>query len=160
MVHSGTMSPSDACVVEHESRICRGPSRARVLVNKLSKDTIMYTNVNHASFTVSSVEKAVKFYVYSLGMKLIDISERDVAFTERVTGIPSASMRIAYVSVADFKIELIEYLTSRGEKLDTRTCNVGSAHICFNVDELDAMYAEMSTKGVKFISTLLPASIS
>ena len=112
----------------------------------------MYTNVNHASFTVSNVEKAAEFYVHSLGMKLIDISERDVAFSERVTGIPGASMRIAYVSAADFKIELIEYLTSRGEKLDTRTCNVGSPHICFNVDELETMYAEMSAKGVKFIS--------
>ena len=95
----------------------------------------MYTNVNHASFTVSSVEKAAEFYVRSLGMKLIDISEREVAFGERVTGIPGASMRIAYVSAADFKIELIEYLTSRGEKLNTRTCNIGSAHICFNVDD-------------------------
>ena len=62
-------------------------------------------------------------------------------------------MWIAYVSAADFKIELIEYLTSRGEKLDTRTCNIGSAHICFNVDALGAMYAEMSAKGVKFISS-------
>ncbi len=112
----------------------------------------MYTNVNHVSFTVSSVEKAVEFYVHSLGMKLMDVSKRDVAFSEKVTGIPGASLRIAYLSVADFKIELIEYLTSRGEKLDTRTCNIGSAHICFNVDELGTMFAEMSAKGVKFIS--------
>ncbi len=115
----------------------------------------MYTSVNHVSFTVSSVEKAVEFYVHSLGMKLIDISERGVAFSEKVTGIPGASLRIAYLTAADFKIELIEYLTSRGEKLDTRTCNIGSAHVCFNVDELDTMYAEMSAKGVKFMSSPL-----
>ena len=76
-------------------------------------------------------------------MTLIDVADRNGLYSETVTGIPGASMRIAYVQGADFKIELIEYLSPKGEKLDTRTCNVGSAHICFTVDELQDMYVEM-----------------
>ncbi|ETW99245.1 MAG: hypothetical protein ETSY1_15700 [Candidatus Entotheonella factor] len=112
----------------------------------------MYTSVNHTSFTVSDVDRSVTFYTDALGMKLLNISERDSEFSEQVTGIPGAHLKIAYVEAANYRIELIQYLAPAAEKIDTRTCNVGSAHVAFNVDDLQGMYEEMSGKGVKFIS--------
>lgn len=112
----------------------------------------MYTSVNHTSFTVSDLDRSIQFYTEALGMRLLSISERDVAFSEQVTGIPGAHLRIAYVEAAGYRIELIQYLAPPGEKIDTRTCNVGSAHIAFNVDNLQRMVDEMSATGVKFIS--------
>ncbi len=112
----------------------------------------MYTSVNHTSFTVSDVDRSVAFYTDALGMKLLNVSERDPEFSELVTGIPGAHLKIAYVEAANYRIELIQYLSPPAEKIDTRTCNVDSAHVAFNVDDLQGMYEEMSAKGVKFIS--------
>ncbi len=112
----------------------------------------MYTSVNHTSFTVSDVDRSVAFYTDALGMKLLNVSEREPAFSELVTGIPGAHLKIAYVEVVDYRIELIQYLAPTAEKIDTRTCNVGSAHVAFNVENLQGIYREMSAKGVKFIS--------
>jgi catechol 2,3-dioxygenase-like lactoylglutathione lyase family enzyme len=112
----------------------------------------MYTGVNHTSFTVSDLDRSVQFYTEALGMKLLNVSERDPAFSEKVTGIPGAHLRIAYVEAAGYCIELIQYLAPPAVKIDTRTCNVGSAHLAFNVDDLQGMYEEMSAKGVTFIS--------
>lgn len=112
----------------------------------------MYTSVNHTSFTVSDLDRSVAFYTEALGMQLLNVSERDPAFSEQVTGIPGAHLHIAYVEAANYRLELIQYLSPPGEKINTRTCNVGSAHVAFNVDDLQSMYEEMSAKGVTFVS--------
>jgi catechol 2,3-dioxygenase-like lactoylglutathione lyase family enzyme len=110
----------------------------------------MLKSVNHTSFTVSDAERSVKFYTELLGMKLISLEERPQEFCEKVTGIPGARMKIAYVEGAGYKIELIQYLSPPGEKLDTRNNNVGSAHLCYNVDNLMEMCRDLGSKGVRF----------
>jgi len=89
--------------------------------------------MNHASFTVSNIEKSIIFYRDILGLKLLDTGRRGVEFSEQVTGIKGADLKIAYFEVNNCRVELIEYLAPKGQKIDTATFNVGSAHICFNV---------------------------
>lgn len=112
----------------------------------------MILSVNHTSFTVSDVEKTVAFYRDVLGATMLNISERPPGFAGRVTGIEGAHLKIAYVQLGNHQIELIQYLWPPGEKLDVRTMNVGSAHICFNVENIHAMVEEMRGKGVAFKS--------
>ena len=85
-------------------------------------------------------------------MTLINVSERDPEFSAALTGIPGAHMRIAYLRVLDYQVELIQYLSPKCEKIDTRTCNVGSAHIAFNVTGLQSIYERLSAEGVHFVS--------
>jgi len=110
----------------------------------------MLKSVNHTSFTVSDVERSLKFYTELLGMEMISIADRPQDFCEKVSGIPGARMRIAYVRGADYNLELIQYLSPPGKKLDTTTNNVGSAHLCFVVDNLMEMYRDLSARGVHF----------
>lgn len=110
----------------------------------------MITNINHVSFTVSNIEKSIIFYRDILGLKLLDISTRGVEFSEQVTGIKGADLKIAYFEVNNCKVELIEYLAPKGQKIDTTTCNVGSAHICFNVDEFTSFVNNLRKNNVKF----------
>lgn len=110
----------------------------------------MITNLNHVSFTVSNIEKSIIFYRDILGLKLLDISTRGVEFSEQVTGIKGADLKIAYFEVNNCKVELIEYLAPKGQKIDTTTCNVGSAHICFNVDEFTSFVNNLRKNNVKF----------
>ena len=93
----------------------------------------MIAGVNHMSFTVSDLDASVKFYRDVLGLKVLDVSARDSKFSQKVTGIEKAKLRIAYLSGNNCSLELVQYLSPKGKKLDTATCNVGSAHICFNV---------------------------
>ena len=68
----------------------------------------MIVNVNHVSFTVSSLDQSLGFYKNILGLKLLDISGRDPRFCEKVTGIKGAKLKIAYLSTANCCIELIQ----------------------------------------------------
>lgn len=110
----------------------------------------MITNLNHASFTVSNLDKSIAFYRDILGLKLLDISTREVDFSQKVTGIKGANLKIAYLETRNCKVELIEYLCPKGQKIDTLTCNVGSAHICFNVDNFNQFVATLKKNNVKF----------
>jgi len=110
----------------------------------------MLKSVNHTSFTVSDLDRSIKFYTETLGMELISLAERPQEFCEKVTGIPGARMKIAYVKGADYNVELIQYLSPPGQKLDTRNNNIGSAHLCFTVENLMEMFHDLSSKGVRF----------
>jgi len=115
-------------------------------------------NVNHTSFTVSDLDRSISFYRNFLGLELISLTGRDPAFSEKVTGIPGANLKIAYLQAPGHRLELIQYLSPSGEKLDCRTNNIGSAHLAFNVDNLPALYADLKAKGVQFKSEPLEVS--
>jgi catechol 2,3-dioxygenase-like lactoylglutathione lyase family enzyme len=50
------------------------------------------------------------------------------------------------------RLELIQYFSPPGKKLDLQTNNVGCAHLAFTVDDLLKMYAKLKAKGVNFKS--------
>jgi catechol 2,3-dioxygenase-like lactoylglutathione lyase family enzyme len=109
----------------------------------------MILNMNHASFTVSDLDKSIVFYRDVLGLKHLDTSARDTEFSQDVTGIKGANLKIAYFEANNCRVELIEYLSPTGEKIDTATCNIGSAHICFNVDNFPIFVKKLKENNVK-----------
>jgi len=111
----------------------------------------MILSTNHTSFTVSDVERSVAFYRDLLGFRLLSLAERPQGFAEIATGIPGAHLKIAYLEApGGHRLELVQYLSPPGAKLDTRTNNVGSAHLALNVDDLRQVYQEFNAKGVRF----------
>jgi len=123
--------------------------------NVLKSDVINYnmiTSINHFSFTVSDVERSTNFYEKILGLRLMNLSERDLAFSEKVTGIKNAHLKIAYLSGNNCSVELIQYLSPPGEKIDTKTCNIGSSHICFNIKNFTEFINDLKNKNVFFIN--------
>jgi len=87
------------------------------------------TGISHTSFTVSDMDRSLAFYRDLLGMTLIMEIERQGAFIEQVVGFPGASLPIVGLKLrsgSDHVLELIEYRVPRGQRIDLRTCNVGS----------------------------------
>lgn len=119
----------------------------------------MILNINHMSFTVSDVERSVLFYRDVLGLELLDICGRDREFSESVTGVLGAQLKIAYLKAPNCCVELVQYLTPEGIKIDTKTCNVGSSHICFYVDKFEEMIKVLKANHIVFAgkSSVIPA---
>lgn len=108
--------------------------------------------INHTSFTVADVDASAKWYCDVLGFEVMSDATRSREFTEKVTGIPGAELHIIYVKGAGYAIELVQYTGAPGVKIDTATNNVGSAHVCYNVEDLEGMYIGLKAKGVTIIS--------
>ena len=112
----------------------------------------MILQVHHVSFTVTDMERSLKFYRDGLGFELL--SDRIVSgrFPETVSGLPKAELRIAHLKAYDQGLELIQYIRPTGERQAVRTCDAGSAHMCFVVEGIDAEVERLTTAGARFIS--------
>ena len=122
----------------------------------------MFTGWHHTNIIVSDLDRSVEFYTKQLGLKLAGRTEIDDPELVRAVGIPGATTRVAYFEVPNTPtiIELFQYTTGSGKPLpdDALPSDVGIQHICFQVDDIDQTYQELSAKGIEFSST--PATLS
>lgn len=102
--------------------------------------TILRTN--HTSFTVSDLDQTIGFFCDGLGFDLLSRAPRDPKIIQQVTGVDGAEMEIAFVQGPGHRIELIQYLApaERG-RIESRPCDVGFAHLAYDVDDIDAAIA-------------------
>src|SRR5688500_11654063 len=118
----------------------------------------MLRSVWHTSWTVADLDRSIAFYRDLLGFELVETKHRIGPFIERVVGFGGAELRIAALRIpgtaapSGHHLELIEYVAPQGVKLDVRTCDVGSAHLALETDSIHETYAELSRKGVTFVS--------
>ena len=115
-------------------------------------------SINHTSFTVSDAVSIAEWYCEMLDFTIVSVDTRPQDYSEKVTGIPGADLRIVYILGGGYHIELVEYVGAPGVRIDTATNNVGSAHIAYNVNDLKGMYEALAPKGVRFVSEPVPVT--
>ncbi len=112
--------------------------------------------VHHTSFTVGDMGRSLRFYRDTLGLTVIADWQPQEAYLGAITGYPGARLHIAYLQLAPYSehvLELIQYLEPRGQpQADLSTNRPGVAHLCFQVDDLAAVYERLRRAGVPFRS--------
>jgi len=98
--------------------------------------------INHVAMVVGEMETSLTFWHDALGLELREL--RDA---------PAESSRIAFLPLAGSEVELVlpttddsgiaKYLAKRGP---------GMHHICLEVDDLDAMIAQLKDRGIRLIN--------
>ncbi len=100
------------------------------------------TKVNHVAIAVSDLEGALHFWRDGLGLAV-----------DHVEDVPSQKATVAFIPVGDSEVELVKptaedtgvakFLAERGG---------GMHHLCFEVDDIDAMLADLKARGVRLIN--------
>ena len=103
----------------------------------------MLHGVWHFSFTVSDLDRSIEFYRDLLGFELVHTQEQANAYTRRLVGYPDASLRVAQFAVpgqprgiSTHDLELVQYLSPKGERGSREICNPGAAHMAMTVDDI------------------------
>ncbi len=105
---------------------------------------------DHTGFTVANIERSLAFWRDVLGFELSHRAHHTGDLAGEVTGVPGAEISIAVLNGYGHKIELLEYLAPANRKqVDLRPCDVGSAHVAFTVENLDAVLNRISESGWK-----------
>lgn len=104
--------------------------------------------VDHTGITVSNLEHSLNFWRDVLGFELSHRPHHTGDLASEVTGVPGAEIRIAVLKGYGHKIELLEYLAPADRKpMKPRPCDVGSVHVAFVVENLDAVLEAISASG-------------
>jgi catechol 2,3-dioxygenase-like lactoylglutathione lyase family enzyme len=119
----------------------------------------MIRGVDHMCFTVEDLDRSLKFYRDVLGLKVVFVEESEASRDDRseTLGVAKSRLKLALLLAGDTRIELIEYLTPKGRPYDRVNCDIGTGHIAFTVEDIDASYQGLLAQGVRF--TAPPATI-
>jgi catechol 2,3-dioxygenase-like lactoylglutathione lyase family enzyme len=118
---------------------------------------INIVGVGHVSFTVMDLERTIDFYVNKLGGKLFDRNKDEgEKLGKYVFGTVKntyASLGIAMIKLGNINIEFIQYLDPPTIiKYHGDPSVAGSAHIAWEVDDIEGMFKKLRNEGVKFHS--------
>ena len=99
--------------------------------------------INHVAIVVEEIEDALQFWRDALGLRVSHVEE-----------VPEQDSIVAFLPVGNTEIELVKptspesgvarYLEKRGP---------GVHHICFEVDDLEAMLGTLRANGVRLINS-------
>ena len=112
--------------------------------------------IHHTGYTVSDLDRSLGFYRDLLGCEVVATQEKQGGYLAAIVGYPDAHVRMAHLRAphSTHVIELFEYLAP--SPVDPRNpsrlepCNVGTSHISFVVNDLDAVYERLTAAGVDF----------
>lgn len=117
----------------------------------------MAVQVHHAGFTVSDVERSVEFY------KLFGLEEAARFVLEgdefsAVVGVPGAVAQFVMLRGKNTVVELIQYTNGPGRAFERGNNDVGSAHVCFTVEDMEETRRRLEAAGVPlFAAPTTPA---
>ena len=110
---------------------------------------------HHTGFTVSDIERSIVFYLDTLGMTLVSRQEGQPPYLAVVTGFPNVYLKTAFLNAtpdSEHVLELLEYTSHPALATPRETNRPGNAHLCLRVNDIHALYQELSAQGVHFIS--------
>jgi catechol 2,3-dioxygenase-like lactoylglutathione lyase family enzyme len=116
------------------------------------------TRISHTSFTVSDLDRSIAFYRDLLGLELRATIRRNTGWIAAMTGFDGADLRIAALVEpgGGHVLELIEYVSPSGAApRPIPTNDVGAAHVCFEVDDLQAEAERLRAAGVVFVGEVV-----
>jgi glyoxylase I family protein len=103
---------------------------------------------DHTGITVSNLTRSLAFWRDVLGFQLSHRAHHTGELAREVTGVPEAEISIAVLKGYGHKIELLEYLAPNDRRhVDLRPCDVGSVHVAFTVENLDAVLNAIAASG-------------
>lgn len=100
------------------------------------------TKINHVAIVVADIEAALSFWRDALGLELSHIED-----------VPSQKSQVAFLPLGDSEVELVKPTSDdsgAGKFLAER--GGGMHHLCFEVNDIDAMLAQLKAKGVRLIN--------
>lgn len=107
--------------------------------------------IHHVAISVSDLNRSIAFYKpfgFTVEQRLT-LSGSEI---ERGTGVEGARLELAMLVRPHFRLELIQYLGSKHEAAPPPN-TVGSAHVCFDVSNIETTYADLRANGVEFIGS-------
>ncbi len=113
------------------------------------------SGLDHVGFTVSNLKQSIRFYRMLLQVEPLMKRLYREQYIGKLVGYKEIELDAAFFNLDEsgLILELIEYRSPPGARVDMETYNAGNAHLCLIVDDLDEVYKRLQAQGVEFRSS-------
>jgi catechol 2,3-dioxygenase-like lactoylglutathione lyase family enzyme len=115
--------------------------------------------IDHINIVVTDMERSVRFYSETLGLRRGFETVLQGEWVERVTGLPGAKAPCVFMETDDpnVRLELLQYLSPAGAAIDLNSLpnTAGLRHLAFNLPDTTALQElalKLRTAGVSLVS--------
>ena len=105
------------------------------------------TRFNHTSFTVTDMDRSVRFWTEAMGFEARSVSPRTGPWQATVTGVEGAELLIAHLYGHGTHIELIQYVDGAGARTRIDPSMESAAHVCFEVGDIETAWDRLIAAG-------------
>ena len=114
----------------------------------------MVTGFNHSGFVVRDIDMMVQFYRDTLGLTVMREADSVAPPEGDHTGIPGAHRTLVFVGKPEGEhvLELVHFIDPPSPEGHLERNQLGAAHVCFNVDDLEQIHTDLTARGVKFVT--------
>jgi catechol 2,3-dioxygenase-like lactoylglutathione lyase family enzyme len=122
----------------------------------------MITGFNHTGFVVENLDAMVSFYRDTLGLSVIRERDSQAPPEGDHTGIPGAHRYLVFVGKPEGShvLELVHYIDPPSPAGHLNSHQLGSAHVAFNVQDLQGLHEQLRKAGVRFLTPPLREVVS
>lgn len=109
--------------------------------------------MRHTGIICKDIQLSLIFYRDFLGLKVIQDFWDTSDYINQITGISDGNVHMIKMEASDGTvIELLDYESHPAELIDQKIYSPGACHLALQVHNIKKAYAELSGKGVRFIS--------
>lgn len=108
------------------------------------------TGLHHVGLSVSDMKRSFDWYTRMFDLEPGDVTDGMGDELSKSLQVEHVHLSFAMITIGSTRIEFLEYHTPRGRKFDRTNGDIGSAHICLEVSDLDAAYSDLLAKGAVF----------
>ena len=115
----------------------------------------MFRGPNHFNVVVEDIDAIKEFYGKVVGLAIKDEFEISEPELSRGLGVDDAVLKVIFwhIPESDTTIEMVEYATPTSAPVAKEPTNrLGYGHLAFTVEDIDAVYEELSARGAEFVS--------
>jgi len=109
-------------------------------------------DLHHVGITVRDLEASLSWYETVFGVQPEFIADGSGPDLSRAVGVPDAKLRFAMLRFGSSVVELLCYDNERQDTFDRSNADVGSAHVCIHVPDLQSVYDDLRAKGIEFLA--------
>jgi catechol 2,3-dioxygenase-like lactoylglutathione lyase family enzyme len=118
----------------------------------MANGSIRPRGVHHIGVPVRDLERSLTWYRDLFGVEPVVRGEAGGPGTSQSVQLADAKLRYAFLDLDNTRVELLEYAHPTGRDFELRNCDVGAIHLCFAVDDIEAVYTRLRERGVAFSS--------
>lgn len=108
------------------------------------------SGIHHIGITVRDIPTSVAWYERMFGLTAGPVGHGDGEKLGTALQVPGVVLSFSLIQIGNTRLEFLQYHEPPGASFDRTNGDVGSSHVCFEVDDIEAAYLELKEKGALF----------